>query len=144
MGDFDMCFPCCIILCGCESYTQRVASPSPEMVRTIEQTTVFHCLHCMNMRQPAVLRHVDWFSLFCVPLFPYRYGDPYIGCPICRQPMRAGSAANQCSGCHHWVEDNQSFCPHCGKHGASVPVIFNLTHFKPGEVVIPTEEKEET
>ena len=110
----DLC-PCFICICGCTGHTTRVKKPPPEIKAIMDTSPTFNCVHCRTIRQPACYRHVQWFTFFCIPIFPYNRGTPYIGCSLCRHQMQPGTSANVCPNCHGWIEDRQRFCANCGE-----------------------------
>lgn len=73
----------------------------------------------------ARLRRIDhYLSLFFIPLFPVKRGDPVVICDRCGaasnpdQPIgRAGNAglpATRCSQCGFVVDKDFRYCPNCG------------------------------
>ncbi|MCI8565780.1 MAG: zinc-ribbon domain-containing protein [Lachnospiraceae bacterium] len=64
--------------------------------RTEKQLTAgneYRCPRCGNVRHWPVVQYTSWFSLFFVPLIPYRK-KYYEMCPICRagREVSAGQA----------------------------------------------------
>jgi hypothetical protein len=137
MTDIDICYPCCILICGCDSVIQRVDVPPPEIQGVLEQTPIFNCIHCRQMRQPMCFRKVTWFSCCFLPIFPFSYDQPFIGCPLCQLPMQRGTEANQCSVCSGWVEQSHRFCPDCGADHTTPVGYAKRVKFK-----TPEEEKD--
>ena len=73
----------------------------------------------------ARLRRVDhYLSLFFIPLFPVKRGDPVVICDRCGaisapdEPMRRDSAvrrpADRCRQCGFVLEQDFRYCPNCG------------------------------
>lgn len=44
---------------------------------------VTHCYRCNNLSNWVMSRQVDWFTLFFIPVIPYKT-DYWIYCPICK------------------------------------------------------------
>jgi len=73
----------------------------------------------------ARLRRIDhYLSLFFIPLFPVKRGDPLVICDRCGtvstpdEPMRRsgspGLPASRCSQCGFVLEQDFKYCPNCG------------------------------
>ena len=72
----------------------------------------------------AYLKRIDHYvSLFFIPLFPVKQGEPFLVCENCErmQPEREriSDAAYRkvemrCKSCGRVLERNFSFCPYCG------------------------------
>jgi RNA polymerase subunit RPABC4/transcription elongation factor Spt4 len=73
----------------------------------------------------ARLRRIDhYLSLFFIPLFPVKRGDPVVVCDRCGtvstpgEPMwrtaAPGPPAGQCSRCGFVLERDFKYCPNCG------------------------------
>lgn len=110
----DLC-PCVILICGCSSRIQRLNKPPAELQRILDHTSTFYCINCRAVREAACYRYRNWYTFFCIPIFPYQRGHPFLGCVYCRNPVQPGSATNLCPNCGQWVEHQQRFCPNCGE-----------------------------
>lgn len=72
----------------------------------------------------ARLKRVDYYlSLFFIPLFPVKRGEPVLICNRCEaasspdQPVQSpphAFSADACAKCGRPVERSFSYCPHCG------------------------------
>ncbi|MFP5213380.1 MAG: zinc ribbon domain-containing protein [Acidobacteriota bacterium] len=70
----------------------------------------------------ARLRRVDHcLSLFFIPLFPVKRGEPVLMCDRCgavsppdAPPGGVAMAADRCRKCGFRVESDFRYCPHCG------------------------------
>lgn len=92
----------------------------PKSVTLDEQPRV--CPSC-GLPQARYRRIDHYVSLFFIPLFPIKKGDPFLDCPTCG-PNRPGGPSfpdvgqrwpGRCPGCGASVEDRFRYCPHCGK-----------------------------
>ena len=72
----------------------------------------------------ARLKRVDhYLSLFFIPLFRVKKGDPFLECPQCGVSGRpysttAGPSRDlppRCPHCGYPVEATFQYCPHCGR-----------------------------
>ncbi|MGV8072966.1 MAG: zinc ribbon domain-containing protein [Syntrophobacteraceae bacterium] len=73
----------------------------------------------------ARLKRVDhYLSLFFIPLFPVKRGEPALICDRCGAvssgdlPLRTSypeSRVDRCTQCGNAVERAFRYCPHCGK-----------------------------
>ena len=43
---------------------------------------IYHCNHCGNDGTWKVTKYVSWFTLFFIPIIPYRFRY-FVACPIC-------------------------------------------------------------
>jgi hypothetical protein len=74
----------------------------------------------------AFLKRTDqYLSLFFIPVFPVKRGDPFLVCENCeRLQYRQGhdddtggrEAGYRCGSCGRIMEQSFSFCPYCGRH----------------------------
>ena len=78
------------------------------------------CPNCGS--HSAYLKRVDqYLSLFFIPLFPIKKGQPFIECDRCKaalDPMGYGASqthAGRCNYCRGRLETDFSYCPSCGK-----------------------------
>jgi RNA polymerase subunit RPABC4/transcription elongation factor Spt4 len=74
--------------------------------------------------QQACLKRTDhYLSLFFIPVFPVKYGEPFLACTNCerlqygQQPQEAGYKRTiaRCTACGRDLEKDFSFCPYCGR-----------------------------
>jgi RNA polymerase subunit RPABC4/transcription elongation factor Spt4 len=74
--------------------------------------------------QQACLKRTDhYLSIFFIPLFPVKRGEPILVCENCerlqheQQPQGAGYNRTmvQCRACGRNLEKEFSFCPYCGR-----------------------------
>jgi predicted RNA-binding Zn-ribbon protein involved in translation (DUF1610 family) len=73
----------------------------------------------------AYLKRADsYFSLFFIPLFRVKKGEPFIICDRCETvvsdqspPLRtwADKTPDQCKSCGRTVQNGFLYCPYCGK-----------------------------
>lgn len=56
-------------------------------VKLLGETNTIHCTNCSNVRKWNCKKITIWFTLFFIPVFPYRV-DYIIECPICHGVMR--------------------------------------------------------
>ncbi|MEW6670429.1 MAG: zinc ribbon domain-containing protein [Thermodesulfobacteriota bacterium] len=73
----------------------------------------------------AYLKRADgYLSLFFIPLFRVRKGEPFIFCDRCETvvpeqgaPLRPWQdrSPNKCSGCGKTLDKEFLYCPNCGK-----------------------------
>ena len=79
---------------------------------------------CPACNRPALrLRRTDqYFSLFFIPLFRVKQGEPFAACGGCgavfasADPLlgEKSSGTSRCRSCGHSVEPDFRFCPACG------------------------------
>ena len=50
----------------------------------------YTCGHCNNTNNWSLVRYSSWFTLFFIPIFPYRLKEMFI-CPICDRGFMANS-----------------------------------------------------
>ncbi|MCE5243494.1 MAG: zinc ribbon domain-containing protein [Syntrophobacteraceae bacterium] len=72
----------------------------------------------------ARLKRIDhYLSVFFIPLFSVRKGEPVVLCERCGaasppdpegRPPGAVTVVPLCPGCGHAVEPSFRYCPHCG------------------------------
>lgn len=81
------------------------------------------CPAC-GLAQARLKRVDDYVSLFFIPLFPLRKGQPVLMCDRCHAasypdaPAATPSGVRQkkeCGHCGFPVESEFNYCPHCGK-----------------------------
>ena len=76
----------------------------------------------------AEIRQVDhYISLFFLPLFRVKHGEPFLYCRRCERPvggalpLNGGSPSGMpplmCDQCGRRLEKEFIFCPYCGKKG---------------------------
>jgi endogenous inhibitor of DNA gyrase (YacG/DUF329 family) len=72
----------------------------------------------------AFLKRTDhYLSIFFIPVFPVKRGEPFLACENCeqlqhgRQPHEAGYRGGvvRCAACGKDLEKEFSFCPYCGR-----------------------------
>jgi hypothetical protein len=89
---------------------------------TIEDTPRL-CPSC-GLAQARLKRIDHYLSLFFIPLFPVKRGQPVLICdrcgavddphhPVARRASELPSAV-QCPSCGRPVEPSFNYCPHCG------------------------------
>lgn len=70
------------------------------------------------------LKRVDqYLSLFFIPLFPVKKGNPFLSCENCKTvfdeqglPMDSeGTKQKKCPRCGREIASDFNFCPYCGK-----------------------------
>jgi len=76
----------------------------------------------------ACLKRADsYFSLFFIPLFRVKKGEPFIICDRCEtvvsnqdSPIRAWKdpGTNRCKSCGKTIDKGFVYCPYCGKQVA--------------------------
>lgn len=82
------------------------------------------CSHC-GLAQARLKRIDHYLSLFFIPLFPVKRGEPVVICDRCgavsppehpmgRHPLAGGSGRDRCARCGAPVEADFRYCPHCG------------------------------
>jgi len=98
-----------------------IAGISPKE-KTLENTPR-RCPVC-GLSQAYMKRIDHYFSLFFVPLFPVKKGEPILVCNRCRAqgvdnaaygPPRTADETIMCKQCGRTLEKNFSYCPYCGK-----------------------------
>lgn len=45
---------------------------------------VTHCFHCNNLTNWTLSRQTNWFTLFFIPVIPYKT-EHWVYCPICNK-----------------------------------------------------------
>jgi hypothetical protein len=64
----------------------------------------------------ARLKRVDhYLTLFFIPLFPIRKGEPFLGCDRCEGIERPEGLS--CAKCGKALRPEFKFCPFCGSPG---------------------------
>jgi len=81
------------------------------------------CPACSHFE--AYLKRVDhYLSLFFIPLFPVKKGNPFLACENCNtifdehsHRMDVGKTVDEkrCHHCGRGIDTNFTFCPYCGK-----------------------------
>jgi len=82
------------------------------------------CPACGLIR--AYTTRVDhYLSLFFIPLFRVKQGNPFLLCEGCRRPVDepqdspqkkpAAGASRTCVACKRPVDESFKYCPHCGQ-----------------------------
>ena len=112
-----------ILICGCTEYKRKInQSKAPQnLVDQINSQgeAGYYCIPCRQLNQAAIYQSVYWYTFFCIPIFPYHWSKPYIGCQQCKNPVQHGTEAKFCSNCGHWISDiggeKHLFCQHCGE-----------------------------
>ncbi len=81
------------------------------------------CTRC-GLAQAQIKRIDHYLSLFFIPLFRVKKGDPVIVCEQCEQRMDQGAwdffrdekvSDALCPHCNRTISDNFRYCPYCGK-----------------------------
>jgi hypothetical protein len=81
------------------------------------------CPSC-GLRRARLKRVDHYFSLFFIPLFRVKKGEPFLECPQCgvvsgRErkgvPGSAGVQPPRCPHCGYPVESGFRYCPYCGR-----------------------------
>mgnify|MGYP005833538159 CR=1 FL=1 len=75
--------------------------------------------------QQAYLKRIDhYLSLFFIPLFPVKQGEPFLVCEHCervryeKEPqfeIPLGDIEKRCRACGRVLEKDFLFCPYCGR-----------------------------
>jgi len=75
--------------------------------------------------QQACLKRTDhYLSLFFIPLFPVKKGEPFLMCENCervrheKEPLfetPSWMAEKKCTSCGRVLERNFLYCPYCGR-----------------------------
>lgn len=73
----------------------------------------------------AYLKRADsYFSLFFIPLFRVKKGEPFVICDRCESVVPEGGApfrtwkdpgTTRCNNCGKTIEKGFAYCPYCGK-----------------------------
>lgn len=81
------------------------------------------CPDCGHLS--LILKRIDHFlSLFFIPLFPVKKGNPLLMCDHCRRvfdeqrwrrDMGSWRRERRCASCGRMIEAEFSFCPYCGQ-----------------------------
>lgn len=101
-----------------------IAGISPK-IKTLDATPRL-CPQCGLVR--AYLKREDhYFTLFFIPLFPVKKGQPVLICERCGQsgqdlgkmmPSHAytdkAASQNKCAACGKVLQENFKYCPYCG------------------------------
>jgi RNA polymerase subunit RPABC4/transcription elongation factor Spt4 len=104
--------PMCFFVAGVQPRT-RTVDPTPR-----------RCPQC-GLHQ-AELRRVDhYISLFFIPLFRVKEGEPFLYCRRCERFMadgrgaapftEAGAPSRMCRHCGRQLEKGFNYCPNCGQ-----------------------------
>lgn len=101
------------IICGCDQRSRRVAKPPGNWSTILEQQPEYFCPRCMQMQPGACFRQTNYFTLCCIPICPFKWGEVYLGCGACKKPVDPRSAQQLCATCGTWRGDAR-FCPSCG------------------------------
>jgi len=95
-----------------------IGGMQPRTIKLEEQARA--CPNCGS--HSAYLKRVDqYLSLFFIPLFPVKKGQPFIECERCNaalDPMGYSSTpghAGQCRHCGRHLDADFTYCPSCGK-----------------------------
>jgi len=81
------------------------------------------CPSC-GLAQAYLKRSDSYFSLFFIPLFRVRKGEPFIMCDRCKTvgseqaaPFRTwkGPGPNRCKSCGKTIDKGFVYCPYCGR-----------------------------
>jgi RNA polymerase subunit RPABC4/transcription elongation factor Spt4 len=68
----------------------------------------------------ARLKRVDhYLSLFFIPVFRVKTGEPFIHCERCQQSAGKEAGPTACGRCGRLLDGDFQFCPYCGapRHG---------------------------
>ena len=80
------------------------------------------CTSC-GLSQAYLTRVDQWLSIFFIPIFPLRRGQPVVLCERCGhvedetgKPIVKGMdlASPRCHRCGEMLEKEFRYCPHCG------------------------------
>jgi len=70
----------------------------------------------------AFLKRVDhWITIFFIPLFRIKKGEPFLECPRCGPVFKEEVASERreiipiCPACGRQLSPEYKFCPFCGK-----------------------------
>jgi len=98
-----------------------IAGLSPRL--KIVENTPRICPSC-GLAQAYLKRADSYFSLFFIPLFRVKKGEPFVFCERCKSVMTEGgtprqgwkaAGAGRCSACGRSVDREFVYCPYCGK-----------------------------
>ncbi len=81
------------------------------------------CPECGNF--DTYLKRVDhYISLFFIPLFPVKKGNPFVLCNTCNSVFEEDGSkkkattiesGKRCLYCGKYLKNDYSFCPYCGR-----------------------------
>lgn len=87
--------------------------------RTLEGTPQ-RCPRC-GLYQAYAQQTDHYLSLFFIPLFPVKRGEPFLFCRRCDQPVFEGnpvgddsSQPRACGRCGRTLQSQFAYCPFCG------------------------------
>jgi hypothetical protein len=98
-----------------------IAGVSPK-IKVLDQNPR-RCPIC-GLHQAYYKRTDHYFSLFFIPIFRVKKGEPFIGCDRCEQAApgmrpdagwKSPEGAGRCKYCGQDVSGDFKFCPYCGK-----------------------------
>jgi hypothetical protein len=87
-------------------------------IRTLDQHPQ-RCSRC-GLQEVYWQRLDHYLSLFLIPLFPVKKGEPYLFCRQCRQPAGPYGGADRrvsstsCRQCGGELKSDYTYCPFCG------------------------------
>lgn len=100
---------CGIICCGICTKTKNINTPRnyPNPPSSII------CPFCTHKGSAIYKRRDTWFTLFFIPIFPVKFGDPYTACVSCGTVLgRHGCFL--CSRCRSAAPLSYGHCVRCG------------------------------
>jgi RNA polymerase subunit RPABC4/transcription elongation factor Spt4 len=98
-----------------------IAGVSPK-IKVLDQNPR-RCPAC-GLSQAYYKRTDHYLSLFFIPIFRVKKGDPFIMCDRCEQTIhefgpeftqKQNKEALGCKYCGKVIDSDFKFCPHCGK-----------------------------
>lgn len=108
----------CIILCGCRTSQKPVKKPKGHLRDLCgDPNCRLYCVNCGRPQPVGAYRYVSWFTLFMIPVFPYRITQPFAACEFCKHPLDFTAVQRLCRRCGAYRGDGEadrSFCPACG------------------------------
>jgi RNA polymerase subunit RPABC4/transcription elongation factor Spt4 len=96
-----------------------IAGVSPK-IKVLDQNPR-RCPVC-GLNQAYYKRTDHYLSLFFIPIFRIKKGEPFIACDRCEQTApgpdftrQPHEGANICRSCGKALDKDFKYCPHCGK-----------------------------
>lgn len=105
-----------ICICGCTVIRRSVKKPPQKIKEIISNTdNHFYCLHCHQVEPVKCYQTVQWYTLFFIPIIPFKWNPTYIGCSKCKNSVQPETESRICQNCGHWIFEGDRFCSQCGE-----------------------------